>query len=185
LLDDNYFHSFPGQLIGGADDYFRAAQTLRQSKQWGSRLLKPATQLISYGLELLLKFTLFEAGASIDEVNGFKHNLEKLWDEPRNAATRELVLRCASNAWAMASESDEWKDSDFSGDPEDVLAKAVYHLSILHGPKGKFALRYFAEVGTQVPRPAFLIEVLCEATRRVLIELKSAMSEGRPLFKSA
>jgi hypothetical protein len=186
LPDDNYYHSYPGQFFVGACDYFLAARTLWQSEHWGRRLLKPTTNLISQGLELLLKFPLLEAGASIDDVRRmFGHDLQKLWDESRNTAIRELVLRCARESWAKASQSDEWKDSDFSRDPEDVFMEAVHNLSNLHGSESDYALRYFAEVGTEVPRAPFLIEALCEATRLVRIELESAIIEGRPLFKSA
>ncbi|MET3853783.1 hypothetical protein [Rhizobium sp. OAE497] len=154
------------QFLLGSYAYVRSAQVLRFSEEWETEapaLLRPTLNLLSHGLELLLKVSLLHAGLTPEQVaSTYRHNLRRLWDHDENRLLRELLLLQAEVCWLHNAKSGRWPKDNFNQDPRRVFVAAVYKLSRLHSGESNYALRYLVNREEKAPRSAFLIDTLYE-----------------------
>lgn len=159
----DFYETPAGQFIANSYRYLSAAKTLRFSEGWkddAARLLTPTLHLTAHGAELLLKYSLLQAGESEASIRStYGHNLGALWHAATNVKLRTMALERAVAAYDLARNSGSWPDA-FDDDPAESFPKALLALGVLHDRESGFALRYLLPPDTRAPRPAFLIDVL-------------------------
>jgi len=155
------------QWLAMSKRYFRAARVLVDSPEFTKDLglLLPTIQLTAHGIELFLKGNLIGAGMPPSEVEGFRHRLWDLWQEPRNAILRSEVAAIAQAVRIDAEEAGRWDGRNRS--PAGLIEEYVRCLARLHGRETRIALRYPSK-GLKGPRAPFLVETFERAARLAL-----------------
>lgn len=144
------------RLLTNSVQYLAMASLVIESekfKQNPRKYNRPILNTLATGIELLMKFSHVQHGASVDEIaSRYRHNIWRLWRECPEPTLVDLMLQVAKQSYADALAQSIVEPID---DVLDEFRRALRNLSKLHSAGGS-QLRYLAPPNVKATAPGWL-----------------------------